>query len=333
MKSSSNMITDIKWKDLIPSKDVRELIEKEGYTFSDFEIATLIFNGLQAYDEKRAALQTLAESTMDMELKVMINKRLVWEENEITFFEEEKAGYVYLLNSKEFAPEDCYCGCFVNAKLAHAYGCKLGFDFCIEKHVIIGSEQTECPKSKIFTNPYLKETKDWAECEYECEQINTVVARFHYVKEGVLLYFASEMERDLKEELEMLFDPARFENAYMEIPNPFEKGDVVHVVGTDRYRGDKVTETEISNYLWEALRYEGPFHDELAYYIMTVDFEKFFCFAVKYADVSMGEIVEAIFEKLFGAKYMYFDEVETHYIIGDTIKESDSCVLGCNHMG
>ena len=304
MKSSSNMITDIKWKDLIPSKDVRELMEKEGYTFSDFEIATLIFNGLQAYDEKRAALQTLAESTMDMELKVMINKRLVWEENEITFFEEEKAGYVYLLNSREFAPEDCYCGCFVNAKLAHAYGCKLGFDFCIEKHVIIGSEQ-----------------------------INTVVARFHYDKEGVLLYFASEIERDLKEELEMLFDPARFENAYMEIPNPFEKGDVVHVVGTDRYRGGKVTETEISNYLWEALRYEGPFHDELAYYIMTVDFEKFFGFAVKYADVSMGEIVEAIFEKLFGAKYMYFDEVETHYIIGDTIKESDSFVLGCNHMG
>lgn len=31
MKSSSNMITDIKWKDLISSKDVRELIEKEGY--------------------------------------------------------------------------------------------------------------------------------------------------------------------------------------------------------------------------------------------------------------------------------------------------------------
>lgn len=101
----------------------------------------------------------------------------------------------------------------------------------------------------------------------------------------------------------------------------------------DRYRGDKVTEIEISNYLWEVLRYEGPFHDELAYYIMTVDFEKFFDFAVKYADVSMGEIVEVLFEKLFGAKYMYFDDVETHYIIGDTIKESDSCVLGCNHMG
>ena len=249
MKSSSNMITDIKWKDLIPSKDVRELMEKEGYTFSDFEIATLIFNGLQSYDEKRAALQTLAESTMDMELKVMINKRLVWEENEITFFEEEKAGYVYLLNSREFAPEDCYCGCFVNAKLAHAYGCKLGFDFCIEKHVIIGSEQTECPKSKIFANPYLKETKDWAECEYECEQINTVVARFHYDKEGVLLYFTSEMERDLKEELEMLFDPARFENAYMENPNPFEKGDVVHVVGTDRYGIVLISQTE-----WEAYK-------------------------------------------------------------------------------
>ena len=47
----------------------------------------------------------------------------------------------------------------------------------------------------------------------------------------------------------MLFDPARFENAYMEIPNPFEKGDVVHVVGTDRYGIVLISQTE-----WEAYK-------------------------------------------------------------------------------
>ena len=83
MKIQSDMVRELDWRTLSPSKDVRKLIEKEGHIFSDFEIATLIFNGLQTYDEKRATLQTLAESTMDMELKAMINKRLAWEENEI----------------------------------------------------------------------------------------------------------------------------------------------------------------------------------------------------------------------------------------------------------
>lgn len=101
----------------------------------------------------------------------------------------------------------------------------------------------------------------------------------------------------------------------------------------DRFRSDKATEIEISNYLWEAMGYQCSTHDELMHYIMTVDFEKFFAFAVKYADVPMGEMVEALFERLFGAKYMYFDDMETHYVIADVIKESDNCVLGCNHMG
>lgn len=31
MKSSSNTVADLKWRALIPSKDVRKLIEKEGF--------------------------------------------------------------------------------------------------------------------------------------------------------------------------------------------------------------------------------------------------------------------------------------------------------------
>ena len=59
----------------------------------------------------------------------------------------------------------------------------------------------------------------------------------------------------------------------------------------------------------------------------------FLNFAVKYADVSLGEIAETLFDKLYGAKYMYFDQMETHYVIAEVIKESENCVLGCNHMG
>ena len=54
------------WKRLIPSKDVRELIKREGHSFTDFEIATLIFNGIQDYEEKRTDLKKLADSTKDL---------------------------------------------------------------------------------------------------------------------------------------------------------------------------------------------------------------------------------------------------------------------------
>ena len=100
-----------------------------------------------------------------------------------------------------------------------------------------------------------------------------------------------------------------------------------------RFRADKATEIEISNYLWDAMGYKHSIHDELMYYIMTADFERFFSFAVKYADMPLGEMVESLFERLFDAKYMYFDSMETHYVIADIIEESDNCVLGCNHMG
>ena len=52
----------------------------------------------------------------------------------------------------------------------------------------------------------------------------------------------------MKEELEILFSPARFENAYMEIPNPFEKGDMVRVVGTDRYGMVRTSQAEWEEY-------------------------------------------------------------------------------------
>ena len=248
MKTQPHIVRDFDWNILIPSKDVRGLIKKEGHTFSDFEIATLIFNGIQTYDEKRACLKTLADSTIDMELKAMIDRRLAIEDEDIAFFLEEKEGFVYLLNSKEFEPEDCYCGCFVNAKLALEYGGKLGFDFSIEKHMVIGNNQTEFPKHRAFTNPYLQSTKDLSECVQEWEAANGIVAKFSYNKEGNLLYFHTELERDLKEELEMLFSPVRFENAYMEIPNPFEKGDVVCVVGTDRWGIVRTSQAEWEEY-------------------------------------------------------------------------------------
>lgn len=63
-------------------------------------------------------------------------------------------------------------------------------------------------------------------------------------KEGTLRYFySSEIERDAQEELERLFNTQRFENSYIDIPNPFEVGDIVCLT-TDNGHGVVVTSQE-----------------------------------------------------------------------------------------
>lgn len=43
--------------------------------------------------------------------------------------------------------------------------------------------------------------------------------------------------------------------------------------------------------------------------------------------------IHALLVELFGAEYLYYDDKETHYLIAETIGESDKCVCWCNHMG
>ena len=49
----------------------------------------------------------------------------------------------------------------------------------------------------------------------------------------------------------------------------------------------------------------------------------------KYTGLTAGEIAA----KLFGNVYVYFDDLETHYLYGDVFQEMPICILGCNHMG
>ena len=233
---------------IVPSKDVRELMQKEGCVFTDFEKATLIFNGICLYDEKRTLLKELMESTTDYALYEMLRKRIGWEEEDLRSFEEDCKGCVYILNSREFAPEDFYCGVFANAKLAHEAGQRLGQKFCIEKHLIIGLDGAQPRKEKGYSNPYVFDTKDASELVEEYSTTNSEVMRTYYNKDGVLEYYAGGQERDDIEMLDMLFNPRRFENAYIEMPNPFEKGDRVCVVGSDKVGTVATSQQEWADY-------------------------------------------------------------------------------------
>ena len=217
---------------LIPSKDVRELIEKTGRTFTDFEIAVLLYNSTLAYDDKVVLMKELLEKTEDIELKQMLKERIDQNEEDIKCFNENANAYVYVLKSDEYEVEEGYCGHFTNAKVAYKYGLKLAHSFRIEKYALMDSGEDVSFKRTFYSNPYIfveKNTDELIE-EYE-SNLEEPVAIFFYSQEGKLEYFnGSEVIREEKEELDKMFNPKRFENAYIEIPNPFDAGDIVRLV-------------------------------------------------------------------------------------------------------
>lgn len=46
-----------------------------------------------------------------------------------------------------------------------------------------------------------------------------------------------------------------------------------------------------------------------------------------------GKQIADVMEYFFGAKYLYFDDMETNYIVCEALKEAGVCLYSCGHMG
>ena len=46
-----------------------------------------------------------------------------------------------------------------------------------------------------------------------------------------------------------------------------------------------------------------------------------------------GKQIADAMECLFEAQYLYFDEMETNYLICEALKEAGVCLYACDHMG
>lgn len=222
------------------SKDVREHMKRNHLEFTDFEKAALIFHfGLPVLKEQEL-LEKLAEKTEDASLREQILSRLASERQDMEAFQSNTEGYVYTVEAEERDSEPYVCGYFATADMAYAHGMKKGCAFKIEKHRIVGLGGLEAKKLKFYTNPYLMDGRDAKEYdvkesveEYDDDWAFSE-ARAEYGRDGTLEYFYSdEIDRSDEEMLSRSFDPARFENAFIHIPNPFERGDIVRLT-TDR---------------------------------------------------------------------------------------------------
>ena len=235
--------------ELIPSKDVREYIKETSRTFIDFEKAAIIFNLYLPFYQMQHELKTIAENTKDNVLKAQLVERIEMDIENIEAFKLNIEGFVYSVNSYEYEKEPFVCGYFATADLAYDHGKRQGRKFDIEKYQIVGFNGSEAKKIKSYWNPYLFKTLESDKQVEEHEYGGDAVAKFCFDKKGTLRNFwSSEISHSDEKKLNMLFNPMRFENAYVDIPNPFEAGDIVKLTTNGGYGVVKTTQKEWKEY-------------------------------------------------------------------------------------
>lgn len=227
------MGTDEAMLDFI-SKDVQDYMKENNIQFTDWEKAVLIYNSDLPVEEMHRRLEKLMESTDDEVVREQVSERLAIEREDLAAFRENTKGYVYAVESYEYENEPYICGYFADAESAYAHGLKQQCKFKIEKHRIVGLDGMKPKISKIYMNPYMARDRESEPVvrEYEDDDGHEEAA-LTYDQEGVLLYYWSdEIERSDEKELELSFNPQRFENAFLSrMPNPFERGDIVRITG------------------------------------------------------------------------------------------------------
>lgn len=192
---------------LIPSKTVREYVLETGWEFTDFQKAALLCHrGLLLKDEY-LYLRALGERTTDHVLQKQITEYLGEIEKGFQAFRENSGRRcIYVLKVREeggpWDGEYLDEGCFFDWETAYEYGKKEDAPFEIEKFLV-----DDMPVSE----------------DGPCSHYADAGIRFD--KEGeAVCFWSNEMDK---------FDNKRFDNAIIEIPNPFQRGDIVKCKGTD----------------------------------------------------------------------------------------------------
>ena len=213
----------------IPSADMRAKILEVRHQFSDWDCAAIIWNSDIPLLEKHEEIQRIADVTSDSELREQILERIAYDQDALRIFTDLSEGCVYALNSHEFTPEDDIAGYYEDPTLALEEGCKLGFEFSIEKHQIIKKETVRI-KGRSISSPIIEpdESKQIEEMDYY-----SALAEVEYDKQGrVLSYLSNEIPKEREIKVNTLSNK-RFENKFVVFPKVFEENEKIRVVGTN----------------------------------------------------------------------------------------------------
>lgn len=228
--------------ELIPSDFMRDLFEKKGFIFSDFQKATLIWNMPDKnWEQKIAALKELAAATEDEILKKQIWDRITYEVMALRKFKDNANGrYVYVVEENDTYSSDC--GFFAEYNLALEYLKKYSKEnevsCTLKKQFIVKYEEELRVKRRCRMNPNI--FKDVQTVEYE-DYDGLESARIYFEMDGQIRdIWSDEMTEEQEQEVDA-FRKERFEYHFMKIPFEGKKGTIVKD-GTETY-GVLMTDT------------------------------------------------------------------------------------------
>lgn len=187
---------------LLQSKTVRDYVLETGWTFTDFQKAALLCHrGLLLRDEY-SYLRELGEHTADRILRKQITAYLEGIEKEVRELKENSGKrFVYVLKVREeggsWDGEYLTGGYFFDWETALGNGKKENASFEIEKHLADDMTVSEDIPRSYYADAGMRFNKDG---------------------EAVCFWDRGETSG---------FDNKRFDAALIEIPNPFERGDIV----------------------------------------------------------------------------------------------------------
>ena len=206
-------------KALIPSEYVRNYVLENGWDCTDGMKATLLVNGFLPLKEQYSRLRTLKDSTADQTLKQQIEEYLNKSELDFQAFKENSdKSHIYILkvmNEDISHTKKLPGGYFFDWEMACEYGRKKNMPFVIEKHLVGDME-------------HLDHYEGLGYYDYE-------IAYLCFNKDGEADFFESQERPEEYRESDHIDYHENFQDAYHEILNPFEKGDIIRIIGEEGY--------------------------------------------------------------------------------------------------
>lgn len=190
------------------SRDIKEYYKKQNIEFSDSEKATIIWNSMLPCNEKLTALKEIMESTADEILKEQIQKRLETEA------EKEK---LFMLHDSDYVHSVVLDGGKSTDGVFHS----------IDAAILYGKENCE----ETF-----EIRKDLLEDKVEMDMDENVLlgGKAEFKKDGSIVCCECYNSKEIEFTILNGIEAADFEEAYIEVMNPFEYGDIVHMIGDSR---------------------------------------------------------------------------------------------------
>lgn len=195
---------------LIPSETVRNYVLEKNRTFTDAQKACILLYHDMPLRMLYPRLRSIRDNTADMVLKKQLEEYIDIEERGFEAFRENKDRFcIYVVTEELYQKGDYFPhGYFFNCDEAYEYAAKRNEKdkhlFMIEKHLIHGAN---------IPDKYMQSKRD---------PFNYAVSLVEFDKDGEAIYLYSK-EVPHPKDLEW----TNFDNMFFEVPNPFEKGDIV----------------------------------------------------------------------------------------------------------